>query len=62
MEYRNQVGRWLMTGVIMIVLQVVLGGITRLTGSGLSITEWKPILGSIPPMNEADWNHAFDLF
>jgi len=51
-----------MTGVIMIVIQVVLGGITRLTGSGLSITEWKPILGSIPPMNEADWNHAFDLY
>jgi cytochrome c oxidase assembly protein subunit 15 len=62
MQYRKQIGWWLMTGVIMIVIQVVLGGITRLTGSGLSITEWKPILGSIPPMNEADWNHAFDLY
>jgi cytochrome c oxidase assembly protein subunit 15 len=43
----------------MIIVQVLLGGITRLTGSGLSITEWKPILGAIPPMNEADWQKAF---
>lgn len=50
---------WLYTGVAMIVVQVLLGGITRLTGSGLSITEWKPILGALPPMNEAAWNDAF---
>lgn len=46
----------------MIMIQVLLGGITRLTGSGLSITEWKPLLGAIPPMNEADWNTAFDQY
>src|SRR5687768_8565699 len=50
---------WLFTGVFMIIVQVLLGGITRLTGSGLSITEWKPILGALPPMNEADWQAAF---
>ncbi len=50
---------WLYTGVAMIIVQVLLGGITRLTGSGLSITEWKPILGALPPMNEADWQAAF---
>lgn len=50
---------WLFTGVVMIIVQVLLGGITRLTGSGLSITEWKPILGALPPMNEAAWQEAF---
>lgn len=46
----------------MIVIQVLLGGITRLTGSGLSITEWQPILGALPPMNEQDWHLAFDKY
>lgn len=46
----------------MIMIQVLLGGITRLTGSGLSITEWKPLLGAIPPMNEQEWNNAFDQY
>ena len=41
---------------------VVVGGITRLTESGLSITEWKPISGAIPPLTHADWEHAFDLY
>jgi cytochrome c oxidase assembly protein subunit 15 len=53
---------WLYTGVGMIMVQVLLGGITRLTGSGLSITEWKPLLGALPPMNEADWLAAFDQY
>jgi cytochrome c oxidase assembly protein subunit 15 len=53
---------WLLTGVGMIMVQVLLGGITRLTGSGLSITEWKPILGAFPPMNEQDWVAAFSKY
>ncbi len=56
------IGKWLMLGVAMLTVQVLLGGITRLTGSGLSITEWEPILGALPPMNDADWNHAFDEY
>jgi len=59
---RKAVAIWLITGVLMIVGQVLLGGITRLTGSGLSITEWKPILGAIPPLNETDWHAAFDKY
>jgi heme a synthase len=51
---------WLLVGVFMIVVQIVLGGITRLTDSGLSITEWQPILGTVPPLNEAQWNKAFE--
>jgi cytochrome c oxidase assembly protein subunit 15 len=53
---------WLLIGVGMIIIQVLLGGITRLTGSGLSITEWKPIMGAFPPMNEQDWNIAFEKY
>jgi cytochrome c oxidase assembly protein subunit 15 len=46
----------------MLMIQVSLGGITRLTGSGLSITEWKPIMGALPPMNAAEWNDAFNKY
>lgn len=57
---RRAVAWWLIAGVVMIIIQTLLGGVTRLTGSGLSITEWKPIMGAIPPLNEAEWNKAFD--
>ena len=46
----------------LVFAMVVVGGITRLTESGLSITEWKPISGAIPPLTHADWAHAFDLY
>lgn len=53
---------WLITGCIMIACMVAIGGVTRLTGSGLSITEWKPIIGALPPMNEAHWQEAFEKY
>jgi cytochrome c oxidase assembly protein subunit 15 len=53
---------WLLIGIAMLIIQVLLGGITRLTGSGLSITEWKPIMGTLPPMSEQQWNEAFDKY
>ena len=53
---------WLLAGVGMIIIQILLGGITRLTGSGLSITEWKPIMGALPPMNDQDWHTAFEKY
>lgn len=62
MEYRKKIGWWLMLGVVMLMIQVVLGGITRLTGSGLSITEWKPIMGFIPPLNQDEWVVAFEKY
>jgi cytochrome c oxidase assembly protein subunit 15 len=53
----------LLLGVAGLVFaMVVVGGITRLTESGLSITEWKPISGAIPPLTQGDWQHAFDLY
>ena len=46
----------------LVFAMVVIGGITRLTESGLSITEWKPITGAVPPFSHADWVRAFDLY
>src|SRR5215218_2323720 len=53
---------WLLVGVGLIIVQIILGGITRLTGSGLSITEWQPILGTIPPLDETAWQAAFSKY
>ena len=53
---------WLLTGCILIFIMVIVGGITRLTHSGLSISNYKLISGTIPPMNDAEWNAAFDLY
>jgi cytochrome c oxidase assembly protein subunit 15 len=51
--------RWLIAICVIITVMVSIGGITRLTGSGLSITDWKPIMGAIPPLSEADWQETF---
>ena len=58
----RQVAIWLLVGAGMIVIQILLGGITRLTESGLSITEWKPITGALPPLNEGAWQTEFDKY
>jgi heme a synthase len=58
----RQVAAWLLSGCFLIFAMVVLGGITRLTGSGLSITEWNVIMGSLPPMNEQQWQEAFEKY
>jgi len=54
--------RWLFASIIAVFLAVAVGGITRLTESGLSITEWKPVSGVLPPMNDIAWQAAFDEF
>lgn len=61
-QYRPIVKWWLVIGVIMIIGQVVIGGITRLTGSGLSITKWEIVTGTLPPMNAQQWEAEFDLY
>ncbi|MCC1485256.1 COX15/CtaA family protein [Winogradskyella immobilis] len=58
----NKVIYWLLIGCILIFIMVVVGGITRLTHSGLSISNYKLISGTIPPMNKIEWNEAFDLY
>ena len=53
---------WLLTLWLLVLIMVMVGGITRLTGSGLSIVEWRPVTGALPPLNEADWQAAFDAY
>lgn len=50
---------WLLACCALVFAMVVVGGVTRLTHSGLSITEWQPIVGTLPPLSAADWNEAF---
>ena len=61
-DQNRAVAIWLFVCAALVFAMVVVGGVTRLTGSGLSITEWKPIMGALPPMNAADWNEAFEKY
>ncbi|MFM5906059.1 MAG: COX15/CtaA family protein [Novosphingobium sp.] len=54
--------RWLFAVAALVVLMVAVGGITRLTESGLSITEWKPVTGALPPLTEAQWQAQFEAY
>ncbi|WP_457616274.1 COX15/CtaA family protein [Lutibacter sp.] len=61
-KYTKVIRVWLFIGLIMLVGQVILGGITRLTGSGLSITRWDIVTGVVPPLNMKQWQEAFELY
>ncbi len=54
--------RWLLGVALLVLTIVVVGGITRLTESGLSITEWKPVTGAIPPLSDAEWQAEFEAY
>ena len=56
------ISNWLLGVAGLVFLMVVVGGITRLTESGLSITEWRPITGAVPPLTQEDWERAFELY
>lgn len=58
----KQVIFWLRSGIVMIMIMITIGGITRLTGSGLSITEWKVVGGTIPPITDVEWQVAFEKY
>ncbi|MFC4291268.1 COX15/CtaA family protein [Sphingorhabdus arenilitoris] len=58
----NALANWLFFVASLVFAMVVVGGITRLTESGLSITEWKPVTGALPPLNEADWLSEFEKY
>ncbi len=53
---------WLIAGIVMIFFQIVLGGITRISGSGLSITRWDIVTGTLPPLSKKSWEDAFELY
>jgi heme a synthase len=60
--HRRQVAIWLFICSAMVFATLIVGGVTRLTHSGLSIVEWQPIVGTIPPLNTAEWETTFDKY
>ncbi|WP_171129728.1 MULTISPECIES: heme A synthase [unclassified Ruegeria] len=61
-DARGAIRVWLMILFALVVVMIAVGGLTRLTDSGLSITEWRPVTGAIPPLSEADWQAEFDKY
>lgn len=59
---RRQIALWLLICSTMVFAILVVGGVTRLTHSGLSIVEWKPLVGIIPPLNQSEWDETFDKY
>jgi cytochrome c oxidase assembly protein subunit 15 len=59
---QRAIAAWLFAMAAMIFVMVSIGGITRLTGSGLSIVEWRPLMGFLPPLSEAEWSRIFTLY
>ncbi len=62
MNINKKIAIWLLITAFLVLLMVIVGGLTRLTESGLSIVYWKPIHGVIPPISTADWNEEFSLY
>ena len=62
MYYNKYIRAWLIVGCVLIFFQIIIGGITRITGSGLSITKWEIVTGTLPPLNAEDWNKEFELY
>ncbi|MGB5305287.1 MAG: COX15/CtaA family protein [Gammaproteobacteria bacterium] len=61
-QHDRQIAAWLLVCCLMVFSMIVLGGVTRLTGSGLSMVQWDPIFGIVPPLNQTEWNATFDLY
>src|SRR6266496_2295767 len=61
-SHHRAVRWWLVSIAALIAIMVLVGGATRLTESGLSIVEWKPVTGTLPPLNQAQWTEAFEAY
>ncbi|MFN6979460.1 MAG: COX15/CtaA family protein, partial [Gemmobacter sp.] len=59
---RGAIRLWLILLFLLVAVMIAVGGATRLTDSGLSITEWRPVTGALPPMTDADWQAEFDRY
>lgn len=62
MNYNRIVKSWLIIGCVMLFFQIIIGGVTRITGSGLSITKWEIITGTLPPLSQEQWEKEFDAY
>ncbi len=60
--YYRQVNTWLLLTIIMVIIMILIGGITRLTDSGLSMVEWRPLWGFLPPITHIEWIRVFELY
>ena len=60
--HSKYISTWLIFNISMVILMIIIGGVTRLTDSGLSMVEWRPIMGFLPPISELDWKRVFDLY
>ena len=61
-KYNELIIKWLTSTMSLIILMIIIGGLTRLTNSGLSITEWELFKGIIPPLNQSSWDEYFNLY
>jgi len=61
-EINRKIARWLLVCCALVFVMVVLGGVTRLTGSGLSMVDWRPVTGFLPPLTDDAWQKAFEMY
>lgn len=61
-DENKKVAHWLLACCALVFVMVVLGGVTRLTGSGLSMTDWRPVTGILPPLNTEEWRESFEMY
>lgn len=59
---KSAVNKWLLLVSLMVVIMVIIGAVTRLTDSGLSMVEWRPLVGSVPPLSETEWVRVFEKY
>ena len=62
LQNQKYINPWLYTTISMVILMIIIGGITRLTDSGLSMVEWRPIWGFLPPISDEEWKRVFSLY
>ena len=61
-SYSKYINIWLLSLATIILIMIAVGGLTRLTGSGLSMVDWDPIMGIVPPLSQADWDFLFSQY
>ena len=61
-SYSKYINFWLLSLALTILIMIAVGGLTRLTESGLSMVDWNPIMGIVPPLSQNDWNYLFSQY
>ncbi|MCB1721105.1 MAG: COX15/CtaA family protein, partial [Alphaproteobacteria bacterium] len=61
-QHNKLIAVWLYSCAFMVFAMIIIGAITRLSESGLSMVEWRPLMGALPPLNDAEWERVFTLY